>query len=76
MASAPAQAILVRAMKGRDLEKLLASHGFAPLPHRQRGSHVTWSNGDIKVTVASHGGRAMIPVGTVSSILKAAGLIE
>lgn len=54
----------------RELEKILRSLGYKDI--RQKGSHVTWSNGNNKVTVPKHGSRD-IPKGTLLSIFKKIG---
>ena len=52
-----------------DLEKLLKEAGFEL---ERQGKHEIWSNGEIKIPVPRHAGD--IPKGTVSRILKDAGI--
>lgn len=58
-------------MTGKEVVKLLEKNGFRLV--RIRGSHHRLSDGVRHVTVAVHAGQE-IPAGTLSKILKEAGL--
>lgn len=53
----------------RELEKLLKEAGFEI---DRQGKHEIWSNGEVKIPIPRHAGD--IPKGTVSKILKDAGI--
>ena len=65
----------VRRMTAREVEALLARHGFALVS--QRGSHRKWRNETTRsqVIVPAHASRAL-PLGTLRSILQGADIPE
>jgi len=65
----------IRRMTAREVERLLRDHGFELVS--QKGSHRKWrhKNGHLQVIVPEHRGR-ILPVGTLSAILKGAEIPE
>jgi predicted RNA binding protein YcfA (HicA-like mRNA interferase family) len=59
----------IRRMTAREVEALLARHGFALIS--QKGSHRKWRHpgSTLQVIVPDHGGR-QLPLGTLCNILK------
>ena len=62
-------------LTAREVERLLASHGFELVS--QSGSHRKWRNEErrIQVIVPEHRGK-VLPIGTMRAILKAAEIAE
>ena len=58
-------------LTGKELAKLLEQNGWTLV--RITGSHHHYRKGEILITVAVHGNKA-IPAGTLNAILKQAGL--
>jgi predicted RNA binding protein YcfA (HicA-like mRNA interferase family) len=60
------------AISAGQLRRALCRAGWVET--RQRGSHVRLEKDGVSITVADHGGSQILPRGTLSALLKAAGL--